>query len=470
MSKHHISRRKFIGQAACGALGSTTLFSTLLNLKSINAASIFNSSVASGSQGYKALVCLMLSGGNDGFNMLIPRNQDEYNQYATTRSNMAIPLQNVRPLTVQNTPGRLFGLHPSLENCQQLFNSGKMAFVTNVGSLIEHVNRQQVWNGSGRIPLGLFSHSDQIMHWQTAIPQDRVAAGWVGKMADMLKDSNGNQNISMNLSLSGTNLLQTGNESVEYTLDRQHGSVGIRSYDQWPDFFDRHMGAVNNMIDATYLDPFEQSYKEVIRISREGHEQIQDALSGLQVFNTQFSDNWVSESFEMIAKMIAVRSQLDMTRQVFFIDFSGWDHHDELLQNHEDMLGILDNALFEFNSALEELDVDDQVTTFGLSEFARTLTSNGNGTDHGWGSNVFVMGGAVNGGNIYGEYPDLRLGQINPLELGGGVLIPTTSADEYFAEIAMWFGVPDSELEFLFPNIDNFYNIGSGNPLGFLNI
>jgi uncharacterized protein (DUF1501 family) len=223
------------------------------------------------------------------------------------------------------------------------------------------------------------------------------------------------------------------------------------------------------MIDATYFDPFEQSYKEVIRISREGHEQIQEALGDLQPFNTQFSNNWVSESFEMIAKMIAVRSPLSMTRQIFFIDFGGWDHHDELLENHEEMLVVLDNALFEFNSAMEELNVDEQVTTFGLSEFARTLTSNGNGTDHGWGSNVFVMGGAVNGGNIYGEYPDLRLGQINPLELGGGVLIPTTSADEYFAEIAMWFGVPSSELEFLFPNLDNFYNIGSGNPLGFLN-
>jgi uncharacterized protein (DUF1501 family) len=134
------------------------------------------------------------------------------------------------------------------------------------------------------------------------------------------------------------------------------------------------------------------------------------------------------------------------------------------------MLSEVDNALHQFNAALEQLGVADKVTTFSLSEFSRTLTSNGNGTDHAWGANVFIMGGAVKGKRIYGQYPSLALGNANPLEIGGGSLIPTTSADKYFAELALWYGVPSSELVTLFPNIGNFYNPMSGQyPIGFLN-
>ena len=158
-----------------------------------------------------------------------------------------------------------------------------------------------------------------------------------------------------------------------------------------------------------------------------------------------------------------------MKRQTFYLTFGGWDHHDELLQNQEGMFAVLSNAFAEFNSALEELNVADCVTTFSISDFGRTLTSNGNGTDHAWGGNVMAMGGAVNGGDIYGQYPTLALD--SNVELGYGTLMPTTSTDLYFAELAKWFGVPDSELGTLFPNLENFYNIGSSNlPIGFLNI
>jgi uncharacterized protein (DUF1501 family) len=179
----------------------------------------------------------------------------------------------------------------------------------------------------------------------------------------------------------------------------------------------------------------------------------------------------------MIAKTIAGRDALNMNRQIFFVEYGGWDHHDELLNNQALMLGEVDNALYEFNAAMEQLGIADKVTTFSLSEFSRTLTSNGNGTDHAWGGNTFVMGGAVNGRRIFGNYPSLALTNYNPtmdtnpLEVGGGSLIPTTSADEYFAELALWYGVPASELVTLFPNIGNFYTPMSGsNPIGFLNL
>ena len=168
----------------------------------------------------------------------------------------------------------------------------------------------------------------------------------------------------------------------------------------------------------------------------------------------------------MIARTISVQQTLNVQRQIFFVDYGGWDHHDEVLQSQQDMLGVVSNALGEFNAALQEINMADQVTTFTISEFGRTLTSNGNGTDHAWGGNVMVMGGSVKGGQVYGTYPSLQLE--SDIEVGGGVLIPSTSADQYFAEMAMWFGVSPGDLNLIFPNLSNFYS-GTGAPLGFLN-
>lgn len=468
MALHSINRRKFIKNAGCAALGSTTLLSTLLNLKALGAASIFNSSVSANND-YKALVCILLSGGADTFNMLVPKEENEYGIYAQTRSNMALDRASLRDLQVQNTSGRNFGVHPAMLYMQDLFNTGDLAFVSNIGTLIKPVSKQEIFSNSVPLPLGLFSHSDQVMQWQTGVPHDRGGAGWGGKIADMLRDVNENQQLSMNLSLAGTNIFQVGNRTVEYTLDREFGSIGILRNQDW--IGDLQNVAINNMLDKTYADPFKQSYKETIRIARDGQQQIQNVLGQLTPFQTSFSNTPLSQNMHMIAKMIASRESLGMKRQIFFVDYGGWDNHDELLTTQESLLLDLDNALHEFYSVIkDELQIENQVTTFNISEFARTLTSNGNGTDHAWGSNVFVLGGAVKGQNIYGEYPLLNLGNSNPLEVGGGVLIPTTSADSYFAELALWFGVPESDLNLIFPNLNNFYSQGTGSPIGFLNL
>jgi len=472
MSKHHISRRKFLGQASCAALGTTTFLSTLLNLKTMSAAAGFNTSGYTTRNDYRALVCLSFSGGNDAFNMLIPTDQSEYQNYANTRSNLALPLSGpgaILPIQVQNTPGRTFGLHPSLTKTSQLFDQGHISFVSNVGTLIQPVTKQQVYNGMADLPLGLYSHSDQQMHWHTGVPSQRAAVGWGGKIADLLQAANGNSNISLNLSLSGSNLFQTGNETVEYTLDPTEGSRGIKNTDEWYDWWNPslHSIAINSQLDQTYADPFKQSYKEVVRISRDGHQLIVSALEGVSRFTIPFEETYLSQSFHMVAKMIAAREALGLQKQIFFIDYGGWDHHDELLGNQAAMLAEVDDALYSFSAAIEELGLSEQVTTFSLSEFSRTLTSNGNGTDHAWGSNAFMMGGAVRGSRIFGDYPDLTLN--NPLDLYGGVLIPTMSTDVYFAELALWFGVPASELPLLFPNIGTFFNIQSGTmPIGIL--
>lgn len=466
MGHHKISRRKFLGQATCASVGYTTLLSTLVNLKTINAASILNTSTID-TGGYKAMVCLLLEGGADSFNMLIPKGSAEWQQYAITRSNLAIPRNDVRQLNLSQSIGTDLGVHPSMVNMQQMFNNGELAFISNVGSLVNGVTKDEIYNGSAELPLGLFSHADQVMHWQTGVPHDRVAQGWGGKIADMLYACNTNQNISLNISLAGSNIYQTGNQSIEFAIDPYRGSTTINGYGEDWQMSQMRTQAIDNMIDAYHEDMFKKSFIDIIKVGKEGAEQFNTAVDGVNI-NTSFTDNYLSQSFNMIAKTIAARNTLGMSRQIFFISYGGWDHHDEVLNAQEEMLSEVDTALAEFNTAMKELGVHDDVVTFSMSEFGRTLTSNGNGTDHAWGGNVFAMGGPVNGQQVYNGYPDLGLN--SNIEIGGGVLIPSMSVDEYFSELSLWFGVPPSELITLFPNITNFYSPGSGNPIGFLNI
>ena len=466
MGHHNISRRKFLGQASCAGLGYTTLLSTLVNLKSINAASILNSTTID-CGGYKAMVCLLLEGGADSFNMLIPRGDSEWQQYATTRSNNAIPQNDILSINPTESVGKDLGVHPAMSNMRDMFNNGEMAFISNIGSLINGVSKDDIYSGTADLPLGLFSHADQVMHWQTGVPQDRVAQGWGGKIADMMYACNSNQNISLNVSLGGSNLFQTGNQSIEFSIDPYNGSTMINGYGEEWQFAQMRTQAIDNMMDAYYDDMFKKSFVDIIKVGKEGAEQFNAAIDSIEL-NTPFTDNYLSQSFHMVAKTIAARSALGMSRQIFFINYGGWDHHDEVLMAQQEMLTEVDTALGEFNAAMKELNIHNDVLTFSMSEFGRTLTSNGNGTDHAWGGNVFIMGGDVNGQKVYNGYPDLALN--SNIEIGGGVLIPSMSVDEYFSEIAMWFGVPSSELTTLFPNIGNFYSPGSGNPIGFLDM
>lgn len=469
--KRTLSRRAFIGQTSCATIGFSTFMSSILSLKSMSAAALANSSVAA-SGDYKALVCFSMSGGNDAYNMLMPRTSTPYQEYQATRSNLAIDSSEMLPVFPTNGDGRDYGLHPGMPGVKDLFDNGNMAFLCNVGTLIAPATKEQIFNRDVDIPLGLFSHADQYQQWQTGLPHERSAIGWGGKLADLIRDMNNNQNISMNISLAGTNLYQTGNETVQYNIDPYEGGIGIYGYgpaDQW-DFLNRaRTRAIDSLLEFNYSDIYQKTYTDVIRNSRDATIEFQQALAASPTFDDIFSDNYISQQFKMTARTIAAHEPLDVKRQTFFIDFGGWDHHDEVLQEQAGMLYITDNALKEFNMAMEQIGCSDMVTTFSLSEFARTLTSNGNGTDHAWGTNVMIMGGAVNGGQLFGDYPSLALG--NPLEIGNGVILPTVSTDEYFAELALWFGVPKSDLPLLFPNIENFYDLTSpDSPLQFLNI
>ncbi len=463
MSKRNISRRKFLGEASCAAIGTTTLLNSIMNL---GMASALSRPIVKPSGNYKGMVCILLSGGNDSFNMLIPKGA-EYSEYATVRSNLAIPQNDIIGLD-PNTPGMSLGIHPAMSDIHTLFDQGNVAFLSNVGTLVQPTTKAEILNNTANLPLGLLSHADQAMHWQTSIPQERSNIGWGGRMADILQSMNSSQDVSMSISLSGNNIYQTGNSVTPFTINVDTGAVGVLGYNETDPFHQLMTSGVNSLLNQEYQDVFKQSYANTVKNSIESNENFNESIQNISPFNTSFSDHYFSQSMLMIARSIAAAEALGQERQTFFVQLGGFDTHDGLLEDHDSLLGILNNGLSEFFNALDEINMNDCVTTFTISDFARTLTSNGNGTDHGWGGNALIMGGAVNGKEIYRDYPTLGLD--SDLEIGGGgIIIPTTSADEYFAELALWFGVSTFDLPMILPNIGNFYMVGSQDwPIGFM--
>jgi uncharacterized protein (DUF1501 family) len=455
-----VNRRQFLGQASCAAVGTTAMFNTVLNM------GMFNTLACGAPNEYRALVCLFLSGGIDSFNLLVPRGDAEYQEYAGVRADLALPQADLLPIQPATPDGREYGLHPGVTELQTLFQQNRLALVANVGTLVQPTTLQQFENGSAALPLGLFSHSDQALHWQTSLPDQRASVGWAGRMADILQEGNCNQNISMNISLAGNNVFQTGKFTSHYTIT-ENGSVGLARYGDPGPSAQVRTEAIDGLLGLLYQHLFEKTFAQRMRGAIDAHVEFSAAIDALPPLATQFSDNSLSRRFRMIAMTIAAREALGMKRQTFFVDAGGWDHHDEVLLNQEAMLPVISRALGEFQSALDELGVAHLVTTFTASDFGRTLSSNGRGSDHAWGGNHLVLGGAVAGGDLYGSFPQLYLG--NSLDTGRGRLIPTTSVDQYFAEMALWFGVPAADLELVLPNIDRFYAAGSSAPpLGFL--
>ena len=462
------SRRKFIKEFGLGALGLTAA-SSITKLKAMNAA-FLNNSTNLLTNDYKAIVCFYFAGGNDSFNMVVPRGNPEYDEYAVTRSDLAISQNELLPITPVTSDGKQYGVNPAMSNIHQLFNTGKVSFINNVGPLIEPTTKIAYQNNSAPIPLGLFSHSDQIKNCQTGMPHLRTQFGWGGRMADMLNDMNTNQNVSMNISLAGTNIFQYGETLVEFAIDPYGGSPGIVGYDPPTSPFNaKRKEGIDLLLGVDHPDMYKKTYTDILKNSLDGSIEFRAAMAQIGALSTFFSDNRISQSFKRITEVIKAREILGFKRQIFFVQMGGWDMHGELLDSHERNLTIVDNALSEFHNGLNEIEMFDGVTTFTISDFGRTLTSNGNGSDHAWGGNALVMGGDINGGDMYGVFPSLALD--GEYEIHNGVLIPTTSNDQYFAELALWFGVSPSDLSTLFPNIGNFYDPSSSMPpLGLMNL
>ncbi len=465
-NNNNVSRRKFLNLAGCAGMGSLTFLNTLLNLKAVNAAC----SSAYNFNDYKALVCIMLPGGNDSFNMLMPTLQNTYNEYAATRANLAIPANEILSL---NGNGSGYGVHPNMPEVQSLFNQNKLSFIANVGTLIEPGVTANNYESKLK-PNHLFSHNDQIMQWHNAIYDKREIKGWGGRMADLIYEGNTNQNVSMNISLSGSNIFQSGESVVEMSTKRYRAST-ISRYEN----FQIRNNLINNMLEQTHTDIFKQTYNNTIKKSIEMAAELNE-----KVFDHYTENNWSCNTgvgyfggnLEGVAKIISRQSLLGFNRQIFFVQADGsWDTHGAGtpgVNTHGILLEGLSKGLHSFYECLETIGKQNEVLTFTMSEFGRTLTSNSDGTDHGWGGNVMVMGGpnVINGGNIYGNYPSLALNAPQIIN-ERAIAIPTTSTDEYFAEIARWFGLSYNDItDSVCPGLNNFYTPSAQLPIGFAQI
>lgn len=463
------TRRQFLRQGACAAVGMGALANQLLGLRALNAA-VAQSGGAD--DGYRALVCIFLYGGNDANNMIVPRGLSEHAAYAAARQNLTIDRASLLGINPERSDGREWGFHPSLGGfdeldnpisggLHELFQQNKLALIGNVGTLVAPVTRADWQSGRAVVPAQLFSHADQQVQWQTSVSKGVSATGWGGRLADLLRPVN-TGSVSMSLSIAGTNSFQVGQDVTQYQV-RPSGSVSLRSYR--PSSVDpnhRPSRAVDNLLNLAHGNLLQDAYAGVQKRSLENDRLLNEALDNISPEDQTWIDtnfdrsNSLSDQLQMVARLISAREDLGMKRQIFFCSVGGYDTHGEQLISHGNLMRELSQGLREFYDATEHFGVADCVTTFTASDFGRTFPTNGEGSDHGWGSHQLVMGGAVKGGDIHGIMPTLEVN--GPNDTGRGRWIPTTSVDEYSATLARWFGLAPSDLAQVFPNIGRFSN------------
>ncbi len=476
MNTMPMNRRRFIGEVGCAALSAVPALNTVLNL-----AVAGRVAAAGAPDDYRALVCLFLAGGNDSFNVLVPQEPAAYAAYADARADLALAPSELIPIQPTGLPP--FGVHHRMPELAALFEQGRAAFVANVGTLIEPVaNRAEVESNLRRLPLGLYSHSDQVEQWQTSVSQSRTGIGWAGRMADLLKQLNADPTVSMNVSLDGANIWQTGRSVAEYAVTPD-GAVPLYPYqtrfavtdDANLRFWHVMSDAVDSQAGLHYTNLLQETFQAKKKGALDAYKLFSEATATVNLpGNVSFPGSYLGSRLRMVARTIAARAALGVKRQTFFLLWGGWDHHNEVLNNQFEMLRQVSEAVGAFYAQLDALGVSDRVATFSASDFGRTLTSNGRGSDHAWGGNQFIVGGGVRGRRIFGQYPSLAVNpedgpEINPLDTGRGRFIPTTSCDAFFAELALWLGVNPSSLPLVLPNIGNFYDVTSSSaPVGFL--
>lgn len=449
MSKHRSnhSRRDFLRFGAKCGLGAAGMWA----LRDLELMASAVGAPASGVTGYKALVCVFLYGGNDSFNLVVPTSTTEYDAYADARQNLAIERDALLPILPLTDDGATYGVHPSCPEMQTLFSTGKLAFLANCGTLVAPMTKTQYQNDTVPKPPQLYSHSDQQFQWQTGVADSIDNVGWCGRTADAMPGVNGSSPLATCISLSGANTLQIGQQSLPYNLGT-NGAIKLNGlFDSWNE--DRTL-AFESILDHAHEHRMVRQYASIQRQAIDLQSLIQDALDASTPLVTIFPTSGLGRQLQMVARMIAIRASLGMSRQIFFVSTGGFDTHDNQNQDQPALFQNLSRSLSAFQASLEELGVGDLVTTFTGSDFGRTLTSNGDGSDHGWGSHQLVMGGAVRGGDLYGTMPSFAMG--GPDDVGGGRLLPTTSVDEYSATLAQWFGLSGGEIATVLPNLGNF--------------
>ena len=426
---------------------------------------------------YRALVCIFLYGGNDSYNMLIPHAQAEYDTYLRSRGGVYDATANPFGLgiardnlaTIADTAGKTWGLHPSFAATKPLFDSGELAFLANVGSLVEPVRKSEVGYPGGKpLPPYLYSHNDQQRQWMRGHATGTHAAnGWGGLCGDRMATLNtGLMALPPTISIFGNNLYQSGASVLPYAIASSGPSQLARMSSTGSTADAARLAALNELLNAGQGQVMRSRYAELGRTSTLVNTTLRTALDPVNGGDiaTVFPAEQLAGQLRMIARMIKVSQSASIghKRQIFFAGLGGFDTHDNQMDptRHAALLSQVAGGLVAFRAALQEIGMLNRVTTFTMSDFGRTLNSNGNGTDHAWGGVQLVMGGAAaNGGSlqgrrVWGDYPLLELD--GEQSMGRGRMIPTTSIQQYGATLGSWLGVGDAELATIFPGLGNF--------------
>jgi len=434
--------------AALGVAGAAAPWALTLSL-------IGDAAAASSSGDYKALVCIFLYGGNDHGNTLVPVDNTHYSQYAQIRSSLATSQASLTATTLQPTTalpdGLQLALAPQLSPLKSLWDGGKLAVQLNIGPLIVPTTVAQYKAKSVPLPPKLLSHNDQQSIWQSDLAEG-ATSGWGGRIGDLMLSGNGGSLFTCT-SVTGNAVFLAGHQAVQYQLSTG-GAVAVKGIQRSLFGSSAAQAALRTLISGTSSNLFADEYANVTRRSIDAEAKISAALAGLPDMDTVFPSTSLGSQLNVVARMIAARASFGLSRQVFLVSLGGFDLHDNLLDNHPGLLTQVADAMKAFYDSTIELGVADKVSSFTASDFGRTLTSNGDGSDHGWGGHHLVMGGAVKGKAFYGTAPAFAVN--GPDDIGQGRLVPTTSVDQFGATLASWLGVSDSNLATVVPNIGNF--------------
>lgn len=444
------ARRVFLKRAALlGVAGTAAPLALNLSL-------IGDAAAAGDPQDYKALVCVFLYGGNDYGNTLVPVDDAHYNAYAAIRTGISLPQSDLLPNALTSAAalpdGLRYALAPGLSAFKPLWDAGRLAVQLNVGPLIQPTTLAQYQARSVPLPAKLFSHNDQQSTWQSDLPEG-APTGWGGRIGDLMLAGNGGSVFSC-ISVTGNAVFLSGQSAVQYQLSTS-GAVKVNGIARTLFGSATAQNALRSLITPARSHLFEDEYTRITRRSIDAEAQVSAALAALPELATPFdSTNSLAAQLKMVARTIAARGALGPRRQVFMVSLGGFDLHDNLLANHPGLLAKVSGAMKSFYDATVELGVAGQVTAFTASDFGRTLSSNGDGSDHGWGSHHFVLGGAVAGKRFYGSAPAVAVNGSD--DVGQGRLLPTTSVDQFGATLATWFGVSATDLALVVPRIGNF--------------
>jgi uncharacterized protein (DUF1501 family) len=448
------SRREFLRTASrLSVAGVATPWA--VNLAAIGAAA-----AQTAPTDYKALVCVFMYGGNDHSNMVVPFDNASYALYAQSRTNLALAQTALLPLATPTNPsmtGRQISLRSELQPLKTIYDAGKAAVLANVGTMVVPTTMAQYRARSVPLPPSLFSHNDQQSVWQTYNGRREGArVGWGGRMGDLLATSNQFQNFTC-VSASGTAVFLSGQASVQMQIGNSGGLAitGVSGNTLYGST--AGPATARRLMTEDRANLFEKDYNTIVKRSTEAAQTLNTALAGFPTTAAPFSTfpaTGLGNQMRNVARMIAARQALGARRQIFHVSIGGFDQHSGLINGHGGRMTELANAMSAFYQATVSLGIADSVTAFTASDFGRTLDSNGEGSDHGWGSHHFVIGGAVKGGELYGTWPDTVLR--GPNDVGRGNLLPTTSVNQYAATLATWFGIADTQIADVLPNAANF--------------